>query len=241
MANERRHLRKKRLRPGRSGRGRTSRLHCGHSAVFARAVRDHVPHASVDHPAVRRLFHRRGKQRVLPPQSCSRTKGPFRGLRSADAPRLRLGSPARRRRCRQGGRCHRLGAGHENPVRRYSSGQDIRVHDHERRGPAGAGVLHRHRRGAGCGAGPTQRHHPKRHSQRVHGAQHLHLPARRFDAHRRRHFPLHGRAHAQVQQHQHFRLPHAGSRRLRRSGNGVHPRRRPRIRAHGPERRHRHR
>ena len=53
------------------------------------------------------------------------------------------------------------------------------VDDHERRGAAGAGALHRGGRGAGRAAGKALRHHPERHPQRVHGAQHLHLSARR--------------------------------------------------------------
>ena len=39
-------------------------------------------------------------------------------------------------------------------------------------------------------------HDPERHPQRVHGAQHLHLPAGAVDAHRRRHHRAHGAAHA---------------------------------------------
>ena len=36
----------------------------------------------------------------------------------------------------------------------------------------------------------AQRHHSERHSERVHGAQHLHLSARGLHAHHRRHLPL---------------------------------------------------
>ena len=57
--------------------------------------------------------------------------------------------------------------------------QMTRVDDHERRGAAGAGALHRRRRGTGRAAGEARRHDPERHPQRVHGAQHLHLSARR--------------------------------------------------------------
>ena len=43
------------------------------------------------------------------------------------------------------------------------------------------------------GVAPEQAggHHPERHPQRVHGAQHLHLSARTLDAHRLRHLRLH--------------------------------------------------
>ena len=56
---------------------------------------------------------------------------------------------------------------------------DERVDDHERRGAADPGALHRGRRGAGRSAGKALGHDPERHPERVHGAQHLHLPARR--------------------------------------------------------------
>ena len=55
----------------------------------------------------------------------------------------------RGRRCRQGRRGDRFAAGHEHPVRRHPARSDVGVDDHERRGVAGAGVLHRRRRGAG--------------------------------------------------------------------------------------------
>ena len=42
--------------------------------------------------------------------------------------------------------------------------------------------------------GETVRHHPERHPQRIHGAQHLHLSARAVDAHHLRHLRLHLRA-----------------------------------------------
>ena len=42
---------------------------------------------------------------------------------------------------------------------------------------ARAGLLHRGRPGTGLHAGPALRHDPERHSQGIHGAQHLHLSA----------------------------------------------------------------
>jgi methylmalonyl-CoA mutase len=54
-----------------------------------------------------------------------------------------------------------------------------RVDDHERRGAAGAGRLHRRRRGAGRRrTSKLVGHHPERHPQRVHGPEHLYLSAR---------------------------------------------------------------
>ena len=80
------------------------------------------------------------------------------------------------RRCRQGGRGDRHGARHGNPVRRYSIGHHEREHDDERRGDPGAGVLHSRGGAAGGEPGAAQRHDPERHSEGVHGPQHLYLP-----------------------------------------------------------------
>ena len=84
-------------------------------------------------------------QRLLSRQPRGRADGPVGRLRSRHPPRLRLRPSARRRRCRQGGRGDRLRRGHEDPVRRHPARQDDRVDDHERRGAAGAGGLHRRR------------------------------------------------------------------------------------------------
>ena len=72
----------------------------------------------------------------------------------------------------------------------------------------------------GVAAGAALGDHPERHPQGVHGPQHVHLPARALDAHRRGHHRVHGAAHAEVQLDQHLRLPHAGGRaRTRRSSS----------------------
>ena len=52
---------------------------------------------------------------------------------------------------RQGRRGHRFGRGHEDSLRPDPAGADVRLHDHERRGAAHHGVLHRGRRRAGRG------------------------------------------------------------------------------------------
>ncbi len=67
----------------------------------------------------------------------------------AHSPRLRFRPRAGGRRCRQGRRGHRFRLGHEDPVRPDSARPDVRIHDHERRGTAYHGVLHRGRRRTG--------------------------------------------------------------------------------------------
>ena len=53
---------------------------------------------------------------------------------------------------RHGGRRHRLDLRHAHAVLRHPARPDERVDDHERRGAAGAGALHRRRRGTGRAA-----------------------------------------------------------------------------------------
>ena len=65
-------------------------------------------------------------------------------------------TPGRRRR-RHGRRRHRLDLRHEDPLRRHPARQDVGVDDHERRGAAGAGAVHRGRRGAGRAARAARR------------------------------------------------------------------------------------
>ena len=151
----------------------------GVRAVRPRPAADDVRAAPVDDPPVRGLLDGRGIQRVLPAQSRRRRSGRLGRLRPRHAPRLRLRPPARRRRRRQGRRGHRLGRGHEDPVRRHPARPRVGVDDHERRRAAGARRLHRRRRGTGRAAGRAHGDHPERHPQGVHGPQHLHLPARR--------------------------------------------------------------
>ncbi len=96
----------------------------GIAAVPARPVPDDVRHPAVDHPAVRRLLHRRGVQRLLPAQPRRRPEGPVGRLRPGDPPRLRQRPPARRRRRRHGRRGDRLDLRHADPVRRHPAGPD---------------------------------------------------------------------------------------------------------------------
>ncbi len=93
--------------------------------------------------------------------------------------------------------------------------------------------LHRRRRGAGRRAGQAPGHDPERHPQGVHGPQHLYLPARAVDAHRRRHHRIHRAAHAEVQLDLDLRLSHGGGRGDLGAGTGLHAGRRARICARG--------
>ena len=81
----------------------------------------------------------------------------------------------------------------------------------------------------GVSAGKARGHHPERHPQRVHGAQHLHLSAGGVDADRLRHLQLHLREDAEVQFDLDFRLSHAGSRGDGRSRTRLYAGRRARI------------
>ena len=124
---------------------------------------------------------------------------------------------------------------HAHAVRRHSARPDVGVDDHERRGAAGAGALHRRRRGAGREAGEALRHDPERHPQRIHGAQHLHLSAGAVAAHHLRHLRLHRRAYAEVQLDLDLRLPHAGGGRDAGPRARLYARRRRRICARRPQ------
>ena len=73
----------------------------------------------------------------------------------------------------------------------HSARRNERVDDDERRRSSGARALHRRRRGTGREAGAALGHHPERHPQRIHGAQHLYLSARALDADHLRHLRLH--------------------------------------------------
>ena len=85
----------------------------------------------------------------------------------------------------------------------------------------------------GVAAGQAPGHDPERHPEGVHGPQHLHLPARTLDAHRRRHHRVHRPPHAEVQLDLDLRLSHGGGRGDVGSGVGLHACRRARIRARG--------
>ncbi len=229
MADARGHRGEGRLRPRRRDGARLPRHLSGHRALSARALPDHVRHPAVDDPAICRLLDGGGFQRLLPAQSRGRAEGPLGRVRSRHPPRLRQRSSARVGRRRHGGRGDRFDLRHAHAVLRHPARPDERVDDHERRGAAGAGALHRRRRGAGRGAGEAVGHHPERHPQRIHGAQHLHLPADAVAAHHLRHLRLHRRAHAEVQLDLDLRLSHAGGGCDAGPRTRLHARRRRRI------------
>ncbi len=124
-----------------------------HRALSARPLPDHVRQPALDHPAICRLLHGRGFQRLLPAQSCGRSEGPVGRLRSRHPSRLRFRPSAGVGRCRHGGRRDQLDLRHEDAVLGYSARSDDRFHDDERRGAAGARALHRRRRRTGRAAG----------------------------------------------------------------------------------------
>ena len=88
-------------------RPRLRRLLSGRRAFRARPLPHHVCRPALDDPAIRRLLHRRGLQRLLSPQSRGGPEGPLDRFRSRDASRLRFGSSSRFRRRRHGRSRHR--------------------------------------------------------------------------------------------------------------------------------------
>ena len=229
------------VRAGRRERPRLPRHLSRHRALPARPLPRHVRHAALDHPAICRLLHRRGFQRLLPPEPGRRAEGPFRRVRSRDPPRLRQRSSARARRRRHGRRGDRFHLRHAHAVRRHPARPDVGLDDDERGGAAGARALYRRRRGAGREAGKALRHDPERHPQRIHGAQHLHLSARTVAAHHLRYLRLHRGAYAEVQLDLDLRLPHAGGGRDAGPRARLYACRRRRVRTRGTESRARHR
>ena len=150
----------------------------GAAAVHPRAVPDDVRQPAVDHPPVRRLLHRRGVQRVLPPQPGRGPEGSFGGVRPGHPPRLRLRPSTRGGRRRNGRGGNRFDPRHAAAVRRHRPVGGVGVDDDERCRAADPGAVRRGRRGAGRAAGEAGGDHPERHPQGVHGPQHLHLSAR---------------------------------------------------------------
>ena len=229
------------LHPARPRRHRSPRNAARCGAVLAGRPGDDVHEPSLDASSIRRVLHRRGVERLLPPGPGRRPDGPVRGLRPRHPSWLRQRPRPGGGRRGQGGRGDRLGRGHEDPLRRDPSRPDERLDDDERCRPADDGVLHRGRRGTGCRCRAAQRDHPERHPQGVHGPQHLHLSARAIHADRGRRDRVHGQEHAPLQLDLDLRLPHAGGGSDGGSGVGVHPGRRLGVRPGGgrPGSRHR--
>ena len=150
-------------------------------------------------------------------------------------------SSARHRRRRHGRGRDRFDLRHAHAVFRHPARPDERVDDHERRGAADPGAVRRGRRGTGRAAGETLGHDSERHSERVHGAQHLHLSAGALDADHLRHFCLHLAKNAEIQFDLDLRLSHAGSRRHAGPRTRLYAGRRRRISPRRPRRRARRR
>ena len=102
LGDARGHRRETLVHQGGHRRARLPRHVPGHRAVPARAVPDDVRQPAVDDPPVRRVLHRRGVERLLPPQHRGRPEGPVGRVRPRHPPRLRLRPPARGRRRRHG-------------------------------------------------------------------------------------------------------------------------------------------
>ena len=130
---------------------------------------------------------------------------------------------------------------HAHAVRGHSARPDERVDDHERRGAADPGAVRGGRRGTRRAAGEAFGHDSERHSERVHGAQHLHLSAGALDADHLRHLFVHLAEDAEVQFDLDFRLSHAGSRRDAGPRARLYAGRWRRISARRPRRRPRYR
>ena len=110
------HRRPAALHRRRHRRARLPAHLAGPAAVPARPLPHHVRDPALDDPAVCRLLHGRGQQRLLPAQPRRRAEGPVGRLRPRHPPRLRQRPPARGRRCRHGRRRHRFDPRHADPV-----------------------------------------------------------------------------------------------------------------------------
>ena len=83
----------------------------------------------------------------------------------------------------------------------------------------------------------TLGHDSERHSQGVHRARHLHLPAAALAAHRHRHLRVVRARAAELEHHFHQRVSHSRGGIDRGAGSGVHPGQRHRLRRGRPRRR----
>ncbi len=147
-------------------------------SVHPRRAADDVSRPLLDDAAIRRFRHGRGVEPALPLSAGAGHDGPERGVRFADADRLRLGRRHGDRRGGQGGRGDRLARRHGDAVRRDSARQSVDQHDDQLDGRHSAGDVHRRRREAGRTGGQAQRHDSERHPQGVHRSRHLPLSAR---------------------------------------------------------------
>ena len=198
--------------------------------VHPRRLPVDVHRPAVDDAPVRRVRHRHGVQRALPPAGRGRHRRPVGRLRPADPDGLRLRRPGGARRGRQGRRGDRLDRGHAHAVRRHPARRGLHLDDDQRPGRAAAAALPAGRRGAGGRPVEADRHDPERRAQGVHRPRHLHLPAEGVAAADQRHLRLLPQGDPALEHDLHLRLPHGRGRGHAGAGGGVHPRQRPRVR-----------
>ena len=168
------------------------------------------------------LRHRRRIERALSLSAVARRERPQRGVRPADADRLRLRSPPGGRRSRARRRGDRFDRRHGDAVRRHSARQGVDVDDDQRDGDHPARAVRRGRQAARRCAEATVRHRAERHPQGIHRARHLHLSAQGFAAHRHRHLRVLRARGAAVEHDFDQRLSHPRSGLDRGAGSGVH-------------------
>ena len=137
---------------------------------------------AVDHAPVRRLRHRRGQQRALPPPARPGRHRALGGLRPADATRPGPGRPARARRGRARRGVDRDGRRPGDALRGHPARGRHDLDDDQRAGGDAARAVHARGRAPGGAARGAGRHRPERRAQGVRGARHLHLPAGAVDA-----------------------------------------------------------
>ena len=223
------------LRPRRRRRGllRGARRLPGGVSVHARRPSLDAPGAPLDDAPVRGLLDAGGLQRALPLSPLAGADRPVGRVRSAHANRLRLGCGDGRGRGRQGRRGDRLNRGYAHAVQRHSAGSRHHVDDDQLHRSDAALALCRGRRRAGRRQGQDRRYGPERHSQGVHRAGNVHLPARALDAADHRYVRLLHPRSAALEHDLDLRLPHARGGLHRRAGDRLHDRQRDRLRRSG--------
>ena len=146
--------------------------------LHPRRAADDVPQPLLDDAPVRGLWHRGRGQRALQIPARPGPDRPQHRLRPGDPDRLRQRRSAGVGRGRPGRRGDRLAGRHGSAARRHPTGQGQHQHDHQRAGQRAAGDGDRRGREARRACGQADRHNPKRYSQGIRSARHLHLPAR---------------------------------------------------------------
>ena len=176
-------------------------------------------------------------QPPLPLPARTGADGLERRLRPAHADGLRLRPPDGAGRNRANRRADKQPRRHGSAVRRHTARPRQRLHDHQRHRVHPLGAVHRGRAQAGRRPQSAQRHNPERHSQGIHRARDVHLPAAPVHAAGDGHVRILRPKRAALEHNQHQRLPHGGGGRDSRAGIGVHILQRHRLRSGGGGRR----